>query len=400
MTTTRRQEAPKEEGSVHSGSTKEEVGSKRDASGLGVTKTEEASQEESPTKKARTEESENKEGEENKGKTRKYARQTGTIERGHIYFFYRPKVMLEEVHSLDEVKNMHMLLVPRPPQFSTHTGARKSGKMDNEEDDTAEAEMEVLARGADAISATADLDTQGKHYRLITVGKKHLPDPEGGGPGKGRKETFWATVSDIGDDLRRLEQGLGEREYETKTRGTRHEDPARLAARGAYAIVNNDPEIPSKRATHFGYHISHPSEPGAVQEALGIGKAASFVLQVKNPLAPATDARQPRGKGAEYPIDVLRNVFGKGGAKGRESYGLRFASCEIPELLEYKGAQILLIAARGGEEGLETSLGEGRGIALEELEERESRETIETVFRELDVDTSVFPPEPLEGKWI
>ena len=28
----------------------------------------------------------------------------GTIERGHIYFFYRPKVELEEAHSVDEVQ--------------------------------------------------------------------------------------------------------------------------------------------------------------------------------------------------------------------------------------------------------------------------------------------------------
>ncbi|EEB88360.1 hypothetical protein MPER_13841 [Moniliophthora perniciosa FA553] len=28
---------------------------------------------------------------------------TGTIERGHIYFFYRPKVQKIEAHSLDDV---------------------------------------------------------------------------------------------------------------------------------------------------------------------------------------------------------------------------------------------------------------------------------------------------------
>lgn len=125
--------------------------------------------------------------------------------------------------------------------------------------------------------------------------------------------------------------------------------------------MNNDPEVPSKRTTHFGYHISHPSELGDVQKDLGIGRAASFVLQVKNPLAPATGPQQVHSKGAEYPEDIMRSVFGKGGARGRESYGLRFARCEMPALLDYKGAEVLFIATSAGEEGLETSLGEGRG---------------------------------------
>lgn len=57
----------------------------------------------------------------------------------------------------------------------------------------------------------------------------------------------------------------------------------------------------------------------------------------------------------------MKEVFGKGGSKGREEYGLRFASCETMELLDYEGAQLLLIASRSGTEGLEESLGEGRG---------------------------------------
>ncbi|KAG6896025.1 hypothetical protein C0992_010815, partial [Termitomyces sp. T32_za158] len=105
-------------------------------------------------------------------------------------------------------------------------------------------------------------------------------------------------------------------------------------------------------------------------------------------------------KGAAYPEDILRGVFGKGGARGREAYGLRFVRCEMPELLDYQGAEMLFIATSAGEEGLETSLGEGRGRALSELEEEESREAVETLFRELDVDAAEFPAEPLEGEWI
>lgn len=142
----------------------------------------------------------------------------GTIERGHIYFFYRPRVQMSEAHSIDDVKNFHMLLVPRPPEFSVHdegtSQANKSG--DGSEED---ADMTVLSAGADAVPASEVLDDSKKHYRLITIGKKQLPDPEQGGSGKGRKETFWATVTAVGDDLHSLEKGLGEKTYETKTRG-------------------------------------------------------------------------------------------------------------------------------------------------------------------------------------
>lgn len=142
---------------------------------------------------------------------------TGTIERGHIYFFYRPKVQLEEAASIEDVKHFHMLLVPRPPEFSTYIKKPGEGKVDKEENE--DASMKVLSAGADAVPAPATHNASKKHYRLITVGKKHLPDPELGGKGQGRKQTFWADVTSIGDDLHSLEKGLGEKTYETKTRG-------------------------------------------------------------------------------------------------------------------------------------------------------------------------------------
>jgi len=69
-------------------------------------------------------------------------------------------------------------------------------------------------------------------------------------------------------------------------------------------------------------------------------------------------------KGADYPEHIMKDIFGKGGTKGRESYGLRFASCESVELLNYQNAELLFIAARSGDGGLEKSLGEGRGEGM------------------------------------
>ena len=140
---------------------------------------------------------------------------SGTIERGHIYFFYRPKVEVEDVESIDDVRNLHMLLVPRPPEFLS-CSEDSAGGLSTDPTKTEEAEMTLLSRGADAVpAAPVTRNTSKQHYRLITVGKKKLPDPAA----KGRHDVFWGTVTSIGDDLLDIVEGLGPKTYETKTRG-------------------------------------------------------------------------------------------------------------------------------------------------------------------------------------
>ncbi|KAF8153751.1 hypothetical protein B0H34DRAFT_65395 [Crassisporium funariophilum] len=377
-----------------------DVGEKRDA--VTAEADLEDKQDERPKKKTKTK---THAGKDTDDKDDVY--KAGTIERGHIYFFYRPRVQLEEAHSIDDIKNFHMLLVPRPPEFASNSQQDENGTDKTDLSKEEESEMKVLAPGADAVPAPDNSNSSKKHFRMITVGKKKLPEPPNSSGGSRRNDNFWATVTTVGDDLQSLEKGLGEKTYETKTRVTRHEAPARLVARGGYAIINSDATTPSKRETHLGYHVSHPTptDLGDVQESLGIYSASSFIVQVKNPLAPATGPQQAHSKPAEYPEWIMRSVFGAGAGKGhqtrgRESYGLRFASCETPELLDYQGAELLLIAAKDGEEGLESRLGEGRGTALKEIEEREGHEPIRKAFDELGLDLDKFPVESLEGSWI
>lgn len=144
----------------------------------------------------------------------------GAIERGQIYFLYRPRVQREEVRSIDDIRNFHMLLVPRPPEFMTEPALQDNGKkFDPLEKE--EAEMRVLSPGADVIPAKNHSHSTKKHFRLITIGKKRLPDPQNSGAeGTRRKETFWATVTSAGDALELLKKGLQEQSYETKTRGS------------------------------------------------------------------------------------------------------------------------------------------------------------------------------------
>ncbi|KAI0803202.1 hypothetical protein BC629DRAFT_109147 [Irpex lacteus] len=411
MVTTRRQEAASQNGTT-TGKPKSQTQAKPKSTGKRqpAKKTKQAKAEEQKVEMGTKREVEETKADEEKeedtaeaGHPAEHMYQTGTIERGHIYFFYRPKVELEDVNSIDDVQRFHILLVPRPPEFSTQDASdSKQGHKEVDEDQ----EMTVIQEGADAVPAPPVTGVKKKPFRLIAVGKKSLPDPDAGGGGKGggRKGVFWATVITVGEDLQKLQDGLGAKEYETKTKGTRHQGPARIAARGAYAIVNSSSQTPSSRETHLGYHISHPASDnfGEVQEALGIHQASSFVLQVKNPDAPNTGPHNiglPKGRRAEFPEHIMKEVFGKGGGRGRESYGLRFASVERKELLDIEGAELLFIAARSGEEGLETSLGEGRGNALTEAEKAEEGHSVDSVLKELAIDAEKIPAEPLEGHW-
>ena len=127
-------------------------------------------------------------------------------------------MQLEGAHSIDDVKNFHMLLVPRTPDFasSSSSDAEKADPSKREE-----AEMKVLAPGADAVPALDKEYSVKKHFRLITIGKKRLPNPQSPGTNESRrKQLFWATVTAVGDDLTSLEKGLGGKSYETKTRGS------------------------------------------------------------------------------------------------------------------------------------------------------------------------------------
>lgn len=122
---------------------------------------------------------------------------------------------------MDDVQRFYILLVPRPPEFAQSQGGSTTKDQDDEE------EMTVLSSGADAVPAPETTNEKRKRFRLLAVGKKTLPDPEaGGGKGRGRKGVFWAMVSTVGEDLQKLQEGLGEKEYETKTRGALWPSPA------------------------------------------------------------------------------------------------------------------------------------------------------------------------------
>jgi hypothetical protein len=161
---------------------------------------------------------------------------TRVLERGDIFFVYRPRVGETAAQSIDDVQRMWMLLSPHG---------------------------------------------RGLHRRLC-VGKKRLPALR-------NHERHWAFVERVERDPVRLTDDFHGERYQTRTRGERFQPPARPAGEGVYALVEHDDH------RHLVYRLELPAELGDVQRDLGICEQASYIATAMNvvrwdrrPLYPAS----------------------------------------------------------------------------------------------------------------
>jgi hypothetical protein len=149
------------------------------------------------------------------------------LERGDLFFLYRPRVGADEAHGLKDVERVYLVLKPWRP----------------------------------------------RKYRLLIIGRKRFPHPR-------EHDRFWAFVWRVLKDRKALQAELGEREYRTMTRGVRHAAAARPVGEGIYAIVRHDEH------THLAYRLELPKRRGAAERELGIEREASYIVAVKNPASP------------------------------------------------------------------------------------------------------------------
>jgi hypothetical protein len=180
------------------------------------------------------------------------SRKNPLLERGDIYFLYRPRVGTDEVRSLKQVERLYILLHP----------------------------------------------WQTQKYRLIIVGRKKLPDPDD-------HDRFWAFVYRVFHDRASVSKELGAAEYTTKTRGVRKVPPARPAAEGIYAIVQHGDH------THLAYVLELPEKQGPAERELNIMREASYIIAVRNPLSvrPPNVGLDPE-RAAHFP-EPLQEHFGR-----------------------------------------------------------------------------------------
>jgi hypothetical protein len=275
----------------------------------------------------------------------------GTVEQGHLLFFYRPKVGLEEASSLSEVQRFYMI-------FSPQAADRKP--------------------------------------RLAVLGKKRLPKVSG-------HERFFGFIEAVGDSVESLTAELGPKSYETKTRGTRQVAAARAVGEAAYAIVNVGGSGAGAGRTILVLKLIVPQQLGEVQEDFAIPQEGSYAFSIKNPMneprftqqGEAAAAAAAGGGGgvigleekAEYPPEQKRE-FGN----------YAWIGCTDPSLLENERSEFLLVGARNAAGGGEEPTGGG-----EECAESDEECLLEEMKKEMtgdgneDVGVEMQPVET--GEW-
>lgn len=178
-----------------------------------------------------------------------------TLEKGDVWFFYRPRVEEEEPSKQADLQRFYMVLNPHGE----------------------------------------------KNYRLNIIGGKELPDPS-----KQGKAKYWGFVDLVRGDPKAIDKELGADTYQTKTRGKRHLPAARPAGEGKYRILRHDDH------THLAYKLELPKEPDEVQKALNIQGEASYIISVKNPEKPAPKGAGLGGKQkADLPKSLMERFEGR-----------------------------------------------------------------------------------------
>ncbi|EFC39670.1 predicted protein [Naegleria gruberi] len=213
------------------------------------------------------------------------------LEFGHIYFFYKPKVMQEHVNNLDQVQKLLMVLKPDQSQ----------GELKN---------------------------------RVIIIPKKTLPK-------QGEKRL--AIVSQVDSSIDSIvNESLSEEHYETFTRGDRVIHSSRPLAFGLYELIEHN-----QNHTHLSYVIEFPKfleneSPNKIQTQFGIEHAGTMVVSVKNP---QTNLNYSKGQSTSNLYNPREDISIHGKEEEiKKIFGERkFHSANPPSLLSIEEMQLLLI---------------------------------------------------------
>lgn len=159
--------------------------------------------------------------------------ESGVIEHGDIFFFYRPKVDTEEVKDIEDVQRFYMVTSPEE-------GGRKGYNNNNNKD----------------------------IYRLFLVGQKQLPEIVEGKSTS--KERNWALNSLTTSNAEDIHKELMPAEYTTETKGKRRIAAATPAGEGKYSIVKHAGH------TELAYLLELPEIPGPTQKEFEIKKRSKL----------------------------------------------------------------------------------------------------------------------------
>jgi hypothetical protein len=189
------------------------------------------------------------------------------LEKGDIYFFYRPRVQTEKVHSLEDTQKLYLVL--------------KGEK---------------------------------SPYRLIIVGKKKLPSYS-------ENRVEFAFVDAIFEKSQDLITALESKEYETKTEGKKVLPAARPFAEGKYLLFQDT-------STCLAYELQNPKLLGKPQKQFALKLQACWIIAIKNPNIASFKGLDPKQK-ASFPEKLLAKFHGRKFISLDDSDYLNYAGAEL-----------------------------------------------------------------------
>ena len=149
------------------------------------------------------------------------------LQKGNIYFFYRPKVQHETAHTIEEVQRFFIVLNPE----------------------------------------------NSSSYIILVVGRKHLPE----------SSVYFAFIEKIARDKEGFMNILKEENYTTSSSRDRRLPVARCLGEGKYLLIWHD-----DHHTHLCYHLELPSKIGEVQEQFNLEEQGDYLINIRNPNVPAS----------------------------------------------------------------------------------------------------------------
>ncbi|WP_010299694.1 hypothetical protein [Candidatus Odyssella thessalonicensis] len=168
------------------------------------------------------------------------------LQKGNIYFFYRPKVQHLFAHTIDEVQGL--LLVFKP----------------------------------------VDLNK----YIIVRVGKKKLPEDS----------PYFAFVEKVCSSLEDLKEAFKEEHYETSTQENKDVGAAQCVGEGKYLFLDHE------QHTHLCFQLTNMAAASDLPKEFHLTPSGDYLISVKNPQKSST-AGLPSQEKATYPLG-LQNNFG------------------------------------------------------------------------------------------
>ena len=273
------------------------------------------------------------------------------LEKGDIFFFYRPKTKIVDdgsgggVKSIEDIRRFFMV---------TATAANTENEQQQQFDGT---------------NSKTPKEGESPRYRLFVIGKKSLPEIRT--TEARRSERYWAKVGGIFENPQELTGELLSDEF-------RKGDAARAVGEGKYAIVKHQDHA------ELAYVLEMPEEPGEAQRELGIEKEASYIVSIINPKVPVPAGYPSSEEPPNYPESILKE-FGENENFISLARDLRF--------INFQNAQMILVGAREGRDVIQKEFG---------IDIKEEKETVHSadIFSKLKIEKDKVPTKPLiEGKF-